>query len=152
MKKWLTPLFAALIVAMLAGCASNSEIIATGLRIQLTQIRAAADGSVEVSWRVNNPNVVPYLVDRSSHKILLNGEAVGTVVDNTRVGLPPQSGVDRKAALTPANAAAAQRIAAAAGQESVNYRVDTTIWLLLVDDELEKASLTASGSVPVSGQ
>lgn len=152
MKKWLVPLFLAVVTALIAGCTSVSELIATGLRVELTQIREASDGSVEVAWRINNPNVVGYVVDRVALRILINGELVGTVADQTRVGIAPQSGVDRKSALFLAKPAGGQRLAAAIGQAPVPYRVETTIWLLLLDDKMAKASLTGSGAVPVVRQ
>lgn len=149
MKKWLTPLFAVIAALLLGGCASNSQIIAQGLKFELTQIQRSADGTVEVSYRISNPNVVSYLVDRSSHKLLLNGEVAGTIVDTARVGVAATSKVDRKVALTPA---AGDRLTAALRQGSASYRLESNVWLLMLDDEVEKASLTASGTVPVSGQ
>jgi hypothetical protein len=152
MKKWFTPLFVLLTLGLLAGCASTSQIIATGLKVQVARVTPAADGSVEVTLRVVNPNVVPYLIDHSAHKISLNGQLIGTAIDSARLGLAAGRSEERKLALTAIPPAGLQAIAAAAGQDAVAYRVESTVWLLLVDDDIEKASLNATGVTPVAAK
>jgi len=150
MKNWLTPLLLAMSLLALAACTSASEIIATGLKIELTQVERAGDGTIHVTWRVRNPNVVSYLVDRSIHKVTLDGVLVGTITDKVRLGVPPQSPADRTSVLTPVNAQVADHLVQLAAKGRASYNVDSTIFLLIYDDEITKASLSASGSVPVS--
>lgn len=152
MKQWITPVLAALSLFVFAACSNTSEIIATGLSVELNKIERTADGRVEVSWQLNNPNVVPYLVDRVSHKVTLDGEEIGTISDSTRLGLPKQGKEGRTNTLTLANAAAAERVAQAATRGSANYRLESTLWLLIVDDDIVKSTLSKSGTVPVSSQ
>lgn len=149
MKNWLTPLLLAMSLLALAACTSTSEIIATGLKIELTRVERSADGTIHVSWRVRNPNVVSYLIDRSSHKVKLDGALVGTITDNARLGVPAQSPADRTSVLTPANAQAAEQVTRLATKGSASYQVDSTVFLLIYDDEITKAALSGSGSVPV---
>src|SRR5258708_3929138 len=72
MKKFLTPFFLVASLALLAGCSSNNSTTA-GMKIELTGLARASDGSTRVSWRVVNPNVISYLVSQASHRIYLNG-------------------------------------------------------------------------------
>lgn len=153
MKPWITPLLAALLLAAFASChAGDSEIIARGLQIELVQVERAADGTVQVTWRMKNPNVVPYLVDHAAHKITLGGTLLGTVNDTARLGLPPQSQAERTNPLTPAGPDAAGRVAQLAGQGTATYQVDSTVFLLIVDDDIIKSVLTGTGSVPVTAK
>jgi len=152
MKNWLTPLLLVGSLFALAACGSNSEIIATGLKIELTRVERAGDGSIQVTWRVKNPNVVSYLIDRSAHKVKLDGVPLGTITDTVRLGVPAQSPVERTSVLTPANAQAAERLAQLATKSPASYTVDSTIFLLIYDDEILKATLSGAGSVPVSAK
>lgn len=152
MKHLFTPLLLlGLVFCGLTGCSSTTEIISAGLRIELTQIRRDSSG-VHVTWRVHNPNVVSYLFSKSTHKLTLDGTVVGTLEDASPVGLPQFNRVERTATLVPANAATAQVVDRALAQGSASYRLDSTVWVLIVDDQIEKIPLSASGSVPVSAK
>jgi hypothetical protein len=152
MKNWLTPLLLVAALFTLGACTSTSEIISTGLKIELTRVERAADGTVHVSWRVRNPNIVPYLVDRSIHRVKLDGLVLGTITDTARLGVPPQSPADRTSTITPNGAMSAEQFAKLVAKGSASYQVDTTIYLLIYDDEVTKASLSATGTVPVSAK
>lgn len=148
MKHWLTPVLLFCIAGLFVGCRSGYDVIATGVRVELTQVDVGADGSIQVNWRVSNPNVVSYLWDHSLHKVSLNGTLVGTVTDSQRLGVPPQNHADRVSSLKPASADAVARIRQLAGS-SANYSVDSTAWILIVDDDLVKTPFQGSGNVPV---
>ncbi len=152
MKLRLLPLLCLTLLFALAGCTNVSEIIASGLKIELVRVTRAADGSCQVTWRIRNPNVVPYLVDHAVHKLTLGGAVVGTINVTDRIAVPRESQVEQTHALTPAGADTAARLAELAGRGSADYRVDSTVWLLIFDDEREKAALTGSGTVPVTAQ
>jgi LEA14-like dessication related protein len=149
MKKLSLLLLAVLLVFGYSACTSTAEIIAGDLKVALARIERAADGTVQVTWRVDNPNVVSYLISKGTHKILLNGTLVGTIVQDKPLGVPPHAQMERTGVLAPANPAAATIIAQAVTQGSAAYRVDSTIMLLILDDEFEKVHITYSGTVPV---
>jgi hypothetical protein len=104
---------------------------------------------VHAVWRVDNPNVVSYLVAKGTHKVLLNGKLVGTIVQDQPLGVPAQTKFERTSVLTVANPAADAIIDQALAHGSADYRVESTIMLLILDDQYEKIHLTYTGTVPV---
>jgi hypothetical protein len=152
MKKLLTPLILTVLCGLLSpGCRSTAGITA-GLKIDLTGIDRTGDGAAQVSWRVVNPNVVPYLLARSTHRIYLDGVLVGTVTDEDAVAVPAQSRVERRHALVLAGPAAERALAAAATTGRAAYRVDSVILIRLYGDETDKSTLASAGTVTVTGQ
>jgi hypothetical protein len=153
MKHLFTPLLLlCLVFGGLTGCSHNTEIISAGLRIELTQIQRDNAGGVQVTWRLHNPNVVSYLFTKSSHKITLNGTVIGTVSDTAPLGLPQFNQIDRTLPLVPANPAVAEIIDRAIAQGAAAYRLESTLVVLIVDEDTEKIPLSASGSVPVTAK
>lgn len=153
MKSRMLPLLLVLLAALgLAGCTNVSEVVSAGLRIELVRLERSGDGAVQVTWRLRNPNVVPYLIDRSTHKVTLNGAALGTFADGNRVGIQPQSMVERTDVLVPANGQVSGQVAQLAAAGTASYRVESTVWILIVDDQKEKASLVGTGTVAVTAQ
>lgn len=152
MKNWLTPLLLMGALCALTACTNTSKIISTGLSVELTQIEHRGDGTIQVTWRIKNPNVVSYLVDRAVHKVALDGALVGTIDDTSRLGVPPQSAADRTSVLTPANPQVAEHIMQLAAKGSASYQVESTISLLIYDDQISKSTLSTSGSVPVGNK
>ena len=152
MNRLLAPVFLlSLLVAGLAGCASSSEIITRGLRIELTGIERAADGTVAVSWRVQNPNIAPYLFARVSHKIFVNETLIGTTLDKEPMAAPAQAVASRTTKLT-GNDAANRVLTDAMARGTASYRVETQILLNIYDSTVEKSALTNSGTVPVTAK
>ena len=149
MKNWLTPLLLIVSLFALSSCTNTSQIITTGLKVELTKVARSDDGTIHVTWQVRNPNVVSYLVDRSSHKVTLDGVSIGTFTDDVRLGVPAQNVVEHTNVLVPSNAQAAAQIAQLVAKGSASYQLDSVITLLLYDDDTSKSNLTGSGSVPV---
>lgn len=141
-----------LVLGGLTSCTSTSTIIATGLRIELTQVQRMSNGEVQVTWRFHNPNVVSYLFSKVSLRVALDGTQIGTIEDKSPLGLPAANHADRTGILVPAGGAANQVIEQALARGSAPYRVDSTVWVLIVDDEIEKIPLSRTGSVPVIAQ
>lgn len=154
MKKLLTPLFLLLCgVLFLSGCShGGSDVIAVGLNAELTGIERTGDGTVMVKWSMVNPNVASYLLSRVTNKIYLNGTFLGTTVDTDAMALPVQQSVSKVSKLTPAGPETARLLTEAAARGSAAYRVDSQLVILLYGETTEKAALTHSGSVPVTGQ
>ena len=152
MKQLITPfLLVGLLAAALAGC-NSGQVVTVGLKVELIGIQRTGDGTVQVTWRVNNPNVVSYLLSETRHRIFLNGALVGSVVDTEPTAFPAQSHVDKTAKLTLAGAAAERGLSEAAAAGSAGYRVETQIIVQLYGDAYEKGNLSQSGTVPVTNK
>jgi hypothetical protein len=153
MKKFLAPvLLITLFAALAAGCSSSNSSTTAGLKIELTGIVRAGDGSTQVSWRVTNPNVVSYLMAQASHRIYLNGVLVGTVNDHDPLAVPAQNHADRVSPLVSAGPAADRTLVAAVAAGSAPYRVESAILVQLYGDITDKGDLVAAGTVPVSAR
>lgn len=151
MKQFLTPFFLVTLLALLAGCSSNNSTTA-GVRIELTGLARASDGSTRVSWRVANPNVISYLVAEATHRIYLNGVLIGTVNDREPLAVMPQAHTDRTSSLASAGPAADSALAAAVAAGSAAYRVESAIVVQLYGETVDKSNLTATGTVPVTAK
>ncbi|SDR86918.1 hypothetical protein [Opitutus sp. GAS368] len=151
MKKFLAPFFLVASLALLAGCSSSNNITA-GVKIGLTGLARASDGSTRVSWRVINPNVISYLVSQTTHRIYLNGVLIGTVIDREPLAVLPQAHSERTSPLASAGPAADSALAAAATAGSGAYRVESTIVVQLYGETTDKSNLTATGTVPVTAK
>lgn len=153
MKRFLTPLFSLALLILAAGsvtgCSSSHRIISNGLELEITGIESASDGTVAVSWRIKNSNVVAYLFSHLSHKIQLNGVPLGVIEEREALGVPASSEAGRTSKLIPQDAAAARAITEAVNAGSGNYHIDTQITILVYDDAKEKSVISGSGTVPV---
>ena len=156
MKRILTlvPAFAfALMSALfLTSCSNTSQIIATGLEVEVTGITQTSDGSALISWEFKNTNVVTYLFSHISHQISINGTPLGVIEDKNALPLAPNSTTGRTSTLSSLNAAASGALADAVKAGSANYHIDTQITVLLYDDMKEKSALSGSGTVVVKAK
>lgn len=149
MKRLLTPLF--LLVAgclFVAGCTSNSRIIATGLGVELTAIAPQPDGTVKVSWHVANTNIVSYLLSRVHQKISLNGVTLGTIEDLEPLAVPASTNTGRTTTIKPT--AEAARLLQSAGNGTLAYEVNTKITILIYGDTTEDSKLSNRGTVAIT--
>ncbi len=149
MKKLFLLLLAGLLVCGFCACASTTEIIAGDLKVELTRIERTGDGAVHMTWRVDNPNIVAYVLAKTSHKLTLNGTLAGTFTDDSHLGVPPQSQMERTGTLIPASPSVKALIDQAMSQGSAAYQMESVVMLLIFDDKFEKIRLTAKGTVPV---
>lgn len=152
MKKLFLPLLVSLFALLLSSCASHIEASTAGLRAELVKLQRTAGGDVQVTWRVRNPNVVAYVLTKSSLKITLDGVAVGTVDAEKRFGIPSMNQADQTGVLTTTSPAASQAVNQAIARGSASYNLSAALWLLVVDDDIEKFTLTASGTVPAGAE
>ncbi len=153
MKRFPAPVFVlALLALILTGCSNTGQLVATGLRVELTGIERAGDGTVSASWHVVNTNVVAYLLSHVSHKIYLNGTYLGTIEDKDPLAVPANANAGRTTRLTGGDAAASRVLATAAASGSGNYRMESQITILIYGDSIEHAALANSGTVPVSAK
>lgn len=151
MKKLFAPLLASLAVLLLGGCGSSTDIITSGLRTGLVRLQPAGNGDLRVTWQVRNPNVVPYVLGKAVLKLSLDGTPIGTVTDNTRLGVPPTNQIEQTSVLTPTGPGAAQAVAQALARGSAGYTLDASFWMVMEEDKQEKFHLAASGTVAVAG-
>jgi hypothetical protein len=140
------------LLGLLAGCSSSAKIVGAGLRVELLQVQRATDG-VNVTWRINNPNVAFYLFSKSTFKVSLDGVPLGVLVENARIGVPPTSRYEHTSHLA-VTGPAAQAVEQALARGHAQYRLEAvTLWWLLNDDDTEKLSVEGgSGRVTVVAQ
>lgn len=150
MKKFLTPFFLVTLLTMLGTGCSSSNTITAGLRVELTGLARADDGTTRADWRVVNPNVVSYLLAQSSHRVYLDGVLVGTFTDKEAMALPANNHSARSSLLKSDGAAAERTLAAAAAAKSASYRVESDIIIRLYGDSTERSGLSSTGTVPVT--
>jgi hypothetical protein len=153
MKKLLTPL--ALLLGVLlfqAGCNNTGTIVVTGLRVEITGIERAADGTTTVTWNLANPNIVPYLLSRVSQKVFINDTLVGTTLDASAMAIPAQAHASRTSKLVLAGPAADRLLAAAAGQGPAAYRLETALSIQLYGEMIERGDISGAGSVTVTAK
>ncbi len=150
MKKFLTPLLLIPLLALLGTGCSSSNTITAGLKVELTALARAGDGTTRVDWRVVNPNVVSYLLAQSTHRVYLDGVLVGTITDKDAMALPANNHSARSTLLKSDGAAAERALAAAAAVKSASYRVESDITIRLYGDSTERSKLSSAGTVPVT--
>lgn len=154
MKLLLTTLISLCLVGVfaLSGCGNTSKMLATGLEIELTGVEREADGSVAVTWQFKNTNIVPYMFSQLTHKIQLNGTALGTITEKEALALPANSHAGRTSKLTTVDANANRVLTEAIAAGSANYRIDSQIVVLIYDDNDEKSALGNTGTVKVTAK
>jgi hypothetical protein len=150
MKKFLTPFLLVSLLALLGTGCSSSNTITAGLRVELTGLARAGDGTTQAEWRVVNPNVVSYLLAQSTHRVYLDGVLVGTIKDKDAMALPANNHSARSTALATAGPAAERTLAAAAAAKSASYRIESDVTIRLFGDSTERSGLSSSGTVPVT--
>jgi hypothetical protein len=149
MKLFSTPLALLLILtAFLAGC-GGPNTTTVGLKIELTSVARQTDGRAQVTWRVVNPNIVPYLLARTTHRVYLDGVLVGSLDDREVLAIPAQANQERTTVLISAGPAAERALAAAAAAGSAAYRVETNVLVRLYGETTDKGELRGAGTVPV---
>jgi hypothetical protein len=153
MKRLLTPVFLLVLLALIfPGCSNTSEILATGLSLQVTKIDRATDGTVMVSWQIDNTNVVSYLMSHVILKVSLNGTPIGTIQDTEPLAVPVSNNVGRTAKLAVADSAATQAITAAIASGKATFHASAQVVVLIYGDTVEKSVLEGSGTVAVTGK
>ncbi len=152
MKKFLTPFLLVSLLALLGTGCSSSNTITAGLRVELTGLARAGDGTIRADWRVVNPNVVSYLLAQSTHRVFLDGTLVGTITDKEAMALPAHNHSARSTTLSSDGAAADRALAAAASAGTAAYRVESSVTIRLYGDSTERTSLSSAGTVPVTSK
>jgi hypothetical protein len=147
MKKLFAPLLLALGVLFTAGCSSNMQIVTAGLRAEMLRLQRLPGGDVQVTWRVNNPNVVPYVITRATLKLSLDGKPVGELTEPRRFAVPAQNLADQSSVLPASAITDATTVEQALARGSASYSLNATIWILMIEDKEEKFRADSSGSV-----
>jgi LEA14-like dessication related protein len=147
MKKLFAPLLLALATLFAAGCSSNMQIVTAGLRPELLRLQRLPSGDVQVTWRVSNPNVVPYVITRSILKVSIDGKPVGELSDPRRFAVPAQNLAEQVSVLSASAITNVATVEQALVRGNAGYSVNATIWILMLEDKEEKFRVDASGSV-----
>ena len=150
MNKILPRLLLALVLVCGFTACSSPESITAGLKLELTNVERAGDGSVRVAWRVQNPNVFSYLLSKTTHKLFLDGTLVGSFAETNPLGVPAQSHAETISVLTPVKPPAGTVLDQAVAIGTANYRLDSMLFVLLLDEQIEKIPRVTSGTVAVS--
>jgi hypothetical protein len=135
----------------LAGCSSKDLPGLTGLGVTLIGIERSADGATQVHWQLNNPNVVAYLIQASSHKIYLDGRLVGTAATREPVGLNRQS-TQNQSAIMQLDKGSEAALAAALARGTSTYRLESNLTITTYGDYREEYRTNASGTVSLTGK
>jgi hypothetical protein len=137
MKNTLLALCAA--VALVVSFAACSSPIPVGLGVELLSLEPATG---KATIRYSNPSVVGYNIERSSHRVFFDGKFVGTVELKAPLGIPQQHNLEQSGTFV-----ADKGVNIPAG--SANYRVESTLTLVLYGENLQTSKLTGSGTVVV---
>lgn len=137
MKNTLLALGAA--VALIVSFAACSSQIPVGLGVELASLELSA-GTATI--RYANPSVVSYNVEHSSHRVFLDGKFVGTVELKAPLGIPQQRNLEQSGTFVVDKGA---NISAG----SANYRLESTLTLVLYGENLQTSKLAGSGTVVV---
>lgn len=141
MKKTLLCLFlAGGVLVALTGCSNPPAMI--GLRMELTSIELAVDGSTTATVQIINPNLVAYNLVSATHKIILDGRTVGVLNITRATGVAPQSVAPQSGTLDLDKGTALARGAAA-------YRMDSKFVVRVYGDATRDAKLSSSGTVVI---
>lgn len=137
MKNTLLALCAA--VALLVSLAGCSSPIPVGLGIELASLDPAGG---KATIRYLNPSVVAYNVERSSHRVYLDGKLAGTVEIKAPIGIPQQRNLEQSGTFVAEKGASLPT-------GSASYRVESTLTLVLYGENLQTSKLSGSGTVVV---
>ncbi len=152
MKKLFAPLLLALTALFVTGCSSNMQIITGGLRAELLRLQRLPGGDVQVTWKLSNPNVVPYVITRANLKISLDGKPVGELTEPRRFAVPAQNLAEQTSVLSAASLTDAALLEQALSRGSAAYSLNATIWILMLEDKEEKFRADSSGTVATGAQ
>lgn len=147
MKKLFAPLLLVIAVLLTAGCSSNMQIVTAGLRAELLRVQRLPTGDVQVTWRLNNPNVVPYVITRATLKVSLDGKPVGEFTETRRFAVPAQNVAEQTSVLAGTAVTDSAAVEQALRKGNVSYSAAATIWILMLEDKEEKFRSEASGNV-----
>lgn len=137
MKNTLLALCAA--VALVASFSACSSQIPVGLGIELTSLDAKAG---KATVRYLNPSVVAYNVEHSTHRVFLDGKLAGTIELKAPLGIPQQRNLEQSGTFV-----AEKGVNVVSG--AANYRLESTLFLVLYGDNLQTSKISGSGTVVV---
>jgi hypothetical protein len=141
MKRLLLPFLLLGLLVVGAGCSSPGRPMA-GLSLELAALERGADGAVTATVRVVNPNLVAYNLLRTTHRVFLDGRAVGTLKYDQPTGVPAQNVAELRGRLE-------LEPGATVNAGTTAYRLESRLVLTLWGDRTEDAKLSAIGTVTV---
>lgn len=132
----------------LAGCLSSTEV--NSVYIHIKQVaRGVASDEIKLSVEYINENVIPIAVERTEHKVWINGKLLGTARSNKPVGLAPTSRLADSVILVINDKALLQSLISSAGAAGATYKIETRLFILSGEDKV-KGSADGSGTIDFS--
>jgi len=129
----------------LAGCLSSPEV--NSVYIHIKQVaRGVASDEIKLSVEYINENVIPIAVERTEHKVWINGKLLGTARSNKPVGLAPTSRLADSVILVIEDKAFLQSLINTAG---ASYKIETRLFILSGEDKV-KGKADGSGTIDFS--
>lgn len=117
----LTPLLLLLFIGgLLTGCSHPSDGL-NGLNAMLKRLETKGDGTADAVISFVNPNVYSYAIEKSEHRVYLDGAMVGTVKFDRPFAVPLQQTIEMTGTLV-RNGGAGLR-----SGNAVPYRLESTI-------------------------
>lgn len=138
LRSLLPLLLVALTLPWFAGC--NTIVDRAGVAVSLVDVRIEPGNRAVLQLRLQNENIVALAVTSTRSKVSINGVGYGEAVGVKPVALAENGVAQHEAVLILANAAAADRLAAALTAGPVDYAMDCR---LICDLEENKLVLTA---------
>lgn len=129
----------------LAGCLSSSEVNSVYIHIKQVS-RGVASDEIKLSVEYINENVIPIAVERTEHKVWINGKLLGTSRSNKPVGLAPTSRLADSVILVVEDKAFLQSLISSAG---ASYKIETRLFILSGEDKV-KGKADGSGTIDFS--
>lgn len=132
------------LVSLLSGCGNSARPLA-GLVLELTAVERAADGSVNATVRIINPNMVSYNIASATHRVFLADRLIGTLKIDSPTGVPAQMGIDQSGSLQLERGATLP-------DGSARYRLESSIVMRLWGESTKAHKLSGTGTVAVTAQ
>lgn len=129
----------------LAGCISSSGI--NSINLGITEIaRGANADELRVKIFYSNENVIPIAIERTIHKIYLDGALVGEANSRDPVGLPPAKTTASQIILVIKDKALLDRLISKASSQGASYRIESKLFILNGEEKIT-AKQSGTGSI-----
>ncbi len=143
-------LLSALSCLVFSGCNSSKADLGE-IGISLVDIKpgsGATAGETIVTLRFVNENIVPFGVNSSTHRLLLNGTLVGRAVNATPFGLAPMNMTTRDIILQVENPSALSQFGRSGRATAVTYQLENEIIAMRGDTRHRLRSKTSGPLSP----
>jgi LEA14-like dessication related protein len=135
--------FLAFCLSGLVGCFNHLSF--GGLTVTIVDVKPAAATAPETQTTLTlhyaNENVVAVGIASSTHRLFLNGSAVGTAVSASPLGVPAMATTTQDVPVKFENLALVQQLANAAGAKTTSYRLESDMLVMAGDEKIHVKSI-----------